>query len=175
MKRIFALILALLLIGSAAFAAVPDISGCSDDELRQLIDLARNRLYVNALSVEKDAVLVEQDGIKLYLTGEYMTSFSKSWGFLYVNCVIVNNNAFEAKVGIENCSINGWDAYGDGTSSCAAGKKKKVELTFSLYDADISSLDDLEDITFNFYTYNSDSHKRIATLPEMTFTRDSFK
>lgn len=174
MKKLLALILALILSCSVAFAAVPDISGCTDAELQQLIDLARNRLYVNALKIEKDAVLVDRDGILLYMTGEYHT-----WGssnvYLTINCVLVNNNKFEVSVGFETSSINGWEVYGSGTGSCEAGKKKKVELEFELTDADIKTVEEIEDITFSLYTYNSTDWKTMSKLPEQVFTQDSFK
>ena len=166
MKRFIALSIAFMLILSIpALAAVPDLSGCTDAELRQVIDQARNRLFINALHIEKDAMLVDQDGIMLYLTGDY-----KEWGsstkYLTLYAVLVNSNSFEASVGFDSCSINGWDIYASGTGSCAGGKRKKVELDFNLSDADITKYSEIEDITFRLYTYNNTAWKTISYIPE---------
>ena len=174
MKKLLALILALILSCSLAFAAVPDISGCTDQELQQLIDLARNRLYMNALKVEKDAVLIDQDGILFYLTGEYRLSVGTGYALLYLNGVLVNNNSFEAAVNVEDCAANGWDIGGSGTAGCAAGKKKKVDIFFSVDDADIFKMEDLEELTFTMKISNYDTYRTVATLAPVTFTADSF-
>ncbi len=175
MKKIFALILALILSCSVAFAAVPDISGCTDEELRQLIDLARNRLYVNALKVEKDAVLVDQDGILLYMTGEYIFDYmGPDFCLLRINGVLVNNNSFKAGVYFENCSANGWEIHGPGVVSAQPGKKTKCELTFDFSEAELYQLEGLEDLTFTMHISNSENYKTIFTLESVTFTAASF-
>lgn len=174
MKRLFSCILALLLLCSSALAAVPDLSGCTDEELAALIDLARNRLYRNALKLEKDAVLIDHGGVLLYLTGEYTLSSYSDTCFLYLHCILVNSTSFEASVGCDDCSANGWEIFGMGTGGCQASKKKKVDLSFSLMDADISKLEALEDLSFTLRVYNMDTFDTVFTADPITLTQESF-
>lgn len=175
MKRIICLIFALLLSASCAFAAVPDISGCTDDELRQLIDQARNRLYINALTVEKDAVLVNGDGILLYMTGSYEFKVRSYGTSLSIECVLVNNNTYDIAITVDDASANGWVIGSLGTGTCPAGKKLKSELYFSLDDAEIADLSELEDLTFTLYSFNAETYLTIKSYTPITFTADSFQ
>ena len=106
------------------------------------------------------------------MTGEYKVASSGK--YLYIYCVLVNNNKFEAAVTIDTASINGWEVYGGGTGSCDAGKKKKVELDFCLDDADISSIEEIEDLTFKPYIYNMTDWKTVAYIDPIVFTAASF-
>ncbi len=172
MKRMISCILALLLLCSSALAAVPDISGCTDEELASLIDLARNRLYRNALKLEKDAVLIDQGGVLLYSTGKYTLSSYGDSCSLSLHCVLVNSTSFEVSVSCRDCSANGWEIFAMG-GGCQAGKKKKVDLYFSLTEADITKLEELEDLTFTLQAYNMDTYDTLFNVGPVTLTQES--
>lgn len=112
--------------------------------------------------IAKDAVVFEQNDVQVYLTGE-----SKVWGsdtvYLDLEAVVVNGCSSSVTVSVEECSINGWDIYASGIYDTSAGKKKKDELTFNLSDAEISSIEEIEEIEIAFRVYDSDSYDDLFT------------
>lgn len=163
MKRMIAALLAtLLLLTVCAFAEGTDFASMTDEELHALVDGARNELANRELSATADTVLVDQDGVKVYLTGENRVSSSGT--YLYLEAVVVNDSDKKVSVGVDTSSINGWDVYGGGIGETNSGKKQKGEFSFSLEDADISSYEELEDLEMELYLYDADAYERIGEI-----------
>lgn len=168
MKKLIALILSLLLIGSLALAEA-DFTAMTDDELHALVDGARNELTRRELVTSDKTVLFDQDGISCYLTGNYEI---QEWGegnhVMKLEGVVINNSDVMVTVGIEGCYVNGWEVYGGIIQKTDAGKKQRDTFEIRLYDADIHSYEEIEDIEFTFKVYKSDDYAKIFQLDPIT-------
>lgn len=165
MKRIISLILAMLmLIAGTAFAeATIDFTAMTDEQLHDLINGARNELAKRELAMSADLTLFEQDGVTVYLTGEY-----EIWGsdniYIDFEAVVVNDSDKLVSILVDISSINGWDVYGSGISETSAGKKQKGNLEFLLTDADISTYEEIEEIELSLTIYDSENWETISTV-----------
>ena len=163
MKRLISLVLVLLLM-IPVIAYAEDYSAWETEQLRETQNAIRNELLSRELIAAKDTILIDQDGVKLYLTGDY----EFSGDYLRLNCVLINNTDKEISIDFEAVSINGWEVYGSGTGSVSAGKKKKDTLTFNAADAEVTEYEQIEEIEIKMYIYDSGSWERIATLNTVT-------
>ena len=117
-------------------------------------------------------MLVDVDGVRLYLTGVYDV-----WGegkYIDFAAVMVNGDEGSRGVGIDEAYINGWEVYSSSIGSIDGGKKQKGDLEFKLEDADISSFEEIEEIEIHFYVYNGDTYETLVRLDPVTlhFTAD---
>lgn len=160
-KRILAALLAtLLLLSLCAFAEGMDFASMTDEELHALVDGARNELANRELAATADTVLIDQDDVKVYLTGEHKVSSNGS--YLYMEAVVVNDSDKQISILIDSSSINGWDVFSTGISETNPGKKQKGEFDFSLEDAGISSYEEIEEIEMELYLFDSINYDRIS-------------
>lgn len=163
MKKL-ALILALLMLLSipcSAFAEAPDVSAMTSEELQGLIDAARNELLSRELADGENIVLVDQDGVQVYLTGDYeIEAYSST--YLYMTAVVINNTdhmvGFYAKI----ATINGWDVDFTGTVDVSPGSKKKAKLEWRISDADISTFEEIEEMKLSLQVYDSSTYDEIC-------------
>ena len=171
MKKLFALFLAILMfvaIPCEAFADLPDLAAMADDELQELINAARNELTRRGLKAEENTVLYDQDGIQIYLTGKkYVEDYGDS-SELYVEVVIINDSDNDIGILMDSATINGWEIYGWGTDDISAGKKKKAEFEFLASDADVFSIEEVEDLEMKMNIYDCNSYDTIARLDPVT-------
>ena len=163
-KFITLMLICILLLGCTAIAeSAVDFTAMTDDQLHQIIDGARNELTKRELNMSADLVLIEQDGVTVYLTGEY-----ELWGsdnvYIDFEVVVVNDSDKTVSILVDAASINGWDVYGSGVSDTSAGKKQKGTLEFLLTDADISTYEEIEDIELTLTIYDSDEWETISDV-----------
>ena len=169
MKKILVLVLAALLALCGVATAEADYSAVSDDELHTVIDAARNELARRELTASADTVLFDQDGVQCYLTGNYEV---KEWGegkhVMQLEAVVINDTDVTVNVSIEACYVNGWEVYGGLIQKTDPGKKQKDTFEIRLFDADIHSYEEIEDIEFTFKVANSDDYSVIYKLDPIT-------
>lgn len=92
MKKI-ALLLLLSLALSTACAEGLDFSSMDDAQLHTIIDSARNELAMRELVMSENVVLFEQDGVSVYLTGEYETmEYDSENLYMLLKAVIINDS-----------------------------------------------------------------------------------
>lgn len=162
MKKIFACLLAALLLISitTTIAEEMDFASMSDDELHALVDGARNELAKRELSAAEDTVILEQDGVNVYLTGnKEIQDYSNE---LQIEAVVVNDTNKNISVIIDSASVNGWNVFGSGISTTTAGKKQKGSFWLYLDGADVSALEEVEDVELSLYLYDDDSYETIG-------------
>lgn len=159
MKRLFAVIISIMLLFGIAYAE--DYSNMTDEELYLIQDSVRNELLKRKLASEGNILLLDADGISVYLTGEYDYDYS---GKLNLNAIVVNDTDREFAVYTE-LSVNGWDVYSNSASLEAnPHKKNKAHLTISIKDAEISTYEEVQEIEFRIsYWFKDDNmnHKKI--------------
>ena len=161
MKKL-ALILVMLLVFASACAEGLDFASMDDATLHSIVDSARNELTKRELNAGENTVLFEQEGVTVYLTGEYETE-EYDTVYLSLNAVIVNDSDKTVWISTDSLSVNGWDVYSYGLPDTTAGKKQKCELEFCISDAEISSYDELEEIEVVFSLVDSDTYETFST------------
>lgn len=165
-KKLFAVLLAAIifvLIPAEAFAEAPDFSTLTDEELHELINGARNELKKRELNAEGGMLFFEQDGVTVYLTGDYKV-YGTDEMFIEFAATIVNDSDYDVNIQVDSVVMNGWDVYGSGASGITAHHKKKDGFSLCLTDADIRTFEEIEEIEFNLYLYDSAAWKRISTI-----------
>ena len=154
-KTLCALLTLVILLGVAlpleAFADSPDVSSMTTEELHELINAARNELTARELNAEGETVLFDQDGVKVYLTGNY-TIESYDWAtYIYLEAVVINDTDSTIDVFFVSSTVNGWDVDNIGIGEITTGHKKKGNFELTISDAEINSYEEIEDAEFVFY------------------------
>ena len=171
MKKILALVMVLVCVFCWSFACAEglDFASMSDEQLQAIIDGATEELANRKGSNVADGVLIDQDGVKLYLTGKH-----EVWGYdshyLSLEAVVENNMDCGISIDFESVSINGWEVYGSGIFDTGSGKKQKAEIDLLLSDAEISTYEEIEEIEFVFKMFDSDTFKTIKKFDPVVLT-----
>ena len=161
MKKVFVLVLSLILLVSlfpvAAFAAFADFASLSDDELMAELNQIRAELVKRAEIKEGKQVLAEVDGLTVMLKGE--PEWNKSYNGTHcitLTVTVVNSSEKAMAIRTDDCYVNGWKVRTSFNSQLEAGTKTKdIIYIYSVdEDADLESLEDLEDIKFIFLTFD---------------------
>ncbi|MBR2700162.1 MAG: hypothetical protein IKE76_16400 [Clostridia bacterium] len=105
----------------------------------------------NALQIAEGTVILDQEGVRVTLTGKVDT-----FGTMMMLEVIVENNRTEdIYVNVSGSSINGWDVFGVGIADISAGKKKKSDLSFNISDASIENPNQIENMEIQLSVANA--------------------
>ena len=168
MKRLLGLLFAVLFIFSIsveAFAELPDFTSLTDEELHALVDGARNELKARELVINEKTVLLNQEGVQIYLTGPYEVEAQSYSNYTTISfeAVVVNDTDKKINVSFESSSVNGWDVDNSGILEISAGKKKKGNLKLRISDADITTYEEIEDIELVFKVWDDDTWNTMFT------------
>lgn len=155
-KMLAALLAAVLLLGACALAEA-DYSALSDAELHAMIDGARNELAKRELVAEDKAVILEQDGVTVYLTGDIVFEYN----FLKIGVVVVNDSDKTITLLLDEASVNGWTLNAVGVSETPSGKKQKGTLQFLVSDGEIESAEEVEDIEAVFKLWDANEYETV--------------
>ena len=166
MKKFLTVLLALLLLCSSCLAEGLDYASMTDAQLHDIVDAARNELTKRELV----AVLSEQDGVTVYMTGDYTIRESSISDdiWLKINIVVVNDSGRDVGIDTVNPSVNGWDVSASILSTTTKGKKSKQELTLNVKDAEVKSLDEIEELEIAFRMFDGETYKTFAEVPAIT-------
>ena len=143
-----------------AFAELTDFSSMTEEELHELINGARNELTLRELVFDKDTVLIDQDGVKVYLTGNYKVNefyYPDDLVSVTFEAVIINETDTTISVNFDSATVNGWDVSYNGIGDITAGHKKKDNLELYISEADITTYEEIEEVIFDLYVYDSDN------------------
>ena len=108
MKRLVALVLASIMLFSVAVAYADDYSSLSDEQLIEQLNAIRNELVSRGFKAEKNRVLLEKNGIQVYINGDPVIK-REQWSdteYLYIPIVIINNTDKVIMCAIDNTSEN---------------------------------------------------------------------
>lgn len=155
MKKLCALLLALLLIGSIALAEQLDFASMTDEELNAIISSAQEEL--NSRNGGDDTEYwYNENGITVYPAGA--TKFTDI-GHMYQYAVAVENNTDKTISLSTDCVVNGWAVMSTGIQDVAPGQSKKDFISMFASDIGVEGEDDVEtfDISIEIYDdeYNS--------------------
>ena len=142
----------------------------SDEALQNIILRARLELIkrdVQALS--ENTTIVDCNGIQVIFLGTYnMKEYSEK--YVYMDCVIINENDFKVSFSFENIHINGWSHIDHtGLSSVEANGKAKESIGFSISDAMLENVNELEDLNFTILVRNEQFEAIISQDVNISF------
>lgn len=160
---IFAVLLSVVL-STIVYAQDTDYSSLSDDELREIIQSARDELDRRKTAEDGNKILYDKDGIQVYFTGETSrtsTISDATYEKLNMETVVINNSDKNISVSFTDCSINGWETEAGGVHDISAGKKKKDMVGFNLTLADITEAEEIDDIEYTLRIYDNDTYDDI--------------
>lgn len=160
---IFTVLLSVVL-ATIVFAQDTDYASLSDEELRGIIQSARDELDRRKTAEEGNTILYDKDGIQVYFTGEssYNISISDAtYDILNMETIVINNSDKNISVSFSDCSINGWETKAGGVQDISAGKKKKDMVDFNLTLADITKKEEIDDIEYTLLIYDNDTYDDI--------------
>ena len=150
MKKLFVIMLAVLLLFSAACAE--DFSGMTDEELYNYINLARTELLSRKAKTDEKVYVVNDDNIEIYLTGKKKMDYD---GFK-LEIVFINKTDKDLGAHFTHTVVNGWETSSSTfINLIGAGKKIKDEIEINLEDADLSDYKEIEDMEFEIRIYDS--------------------
>lgn len=155
MKKLFAIVLVLaMFLPAAVLADLPDVTALSDQELKDLVSAASAELMSRNASDPEGTLLYEYEGARIYQTGPAEINFL---GYLEIPVVVYNDMDIGISFGMDNVICNGWEIDGSGASASAKAKKKDA-MSFSVSDADITSIDQIESLRFKWTVANTETY-----------------
>lgn len=165
MKKTLAIFLSLIFLLCAGTVFAEDYSSYSDSDLYAVIDAARAELQNRKIATDEKPVIMEADGVTVTMSGTPTCEESYSGGKkLIVKIVAVNSGAKDISFMLDEFYVNGWKVSCLESGTVGAGKKAKLEMTFYDVDemAELSTIEQLEDLEFHWYTYNPETYKTIT-------------
>lgn len=163
MKKLITIVLALaMILPAVAMADLPDVSGLSDQELKDLIAACSTELRERNTTEPEGILLFEYEGARIYQTGKAEINIL---GYLQIPVAIYNDSDTNLSIGVDNVVCNGWDIMGIGEGA-SAHAKKKGDLNFTVDDADVTSVDQIESLRFIWTVTNTDNYRFIYKQQE---------
>ena len=157
-KKIIVIIMIFCLIFPCGFAE-QNYTLMTNEELHQVIDLARNELFTREMLYSENQLLFEDENISLYFTGNYQVDGYEDFWYITFEVILINNSEIEMWLGSEEAYINGWKVSSGMIEETLAGKKQKGWLDFTLSDANIYSFEEIEDIEFSYYFVEAENYE----------------
>lgn len=175
-KRIICSLLAFLLLTTTllpapAFADAPDFSTMPTEEIQAIIAAARAELLSRQIAEDGNIVLIDQDGIKLYLTGEHNIQASGANTVdLFFEAVVINDSDAPIQLSYKQATVNGWNTGFFSMNNIPAGTKTKATIGYRISDAGISTFEEVEEIATVFYISNASTWQEIFSTDLITIT-----
>ncbi len=171
MKRMFSLILAILLLVPCAFAEGIDYSSMSADELREVIVQARAALAEKEAPFNDKCVVYDENDVRVTLTG---IREEDSTGWVYFDITVVNKSKNDYTITFDDLYINGWQIKLGSFSvqEVMAGKNAKGHLTFLKLseEAEVTKIEEIQDFSFTIRLVDPSSYKTVAQTEAQTIT-----
>ena len=167
MKKLFTLILTLIMVTSSAVFATPEtinLYTMTKEELKDLIERAQDELFKFGVK-EAGALLLEYKDIVVTFEGAEYGTFG-----LEFNLVIENNGKRDVTVSADKMYVNGWQVTPWIHAEVGSGKKNRTSIT--VYNAEdragVSSVGDLDNVEFVLKISNPDTYRTIYESGKIT-------
>lgn len=163
MRKLFTLVLALtLVLPVLALAELPDVTGMSDQELKDLIAACSAELTARNANDPEGTLLFDAGGMRMYQTGEaYIDN-----GILRIPVIIYNDLDERAAISLEDEKCNDCDITGNGGAETKAKSKKKAEMYFFVADANVKEITDITSLSFRWTVFSMESRKTLYEQKE---------
>lgn len=171
---IIALVAGILISGAGFFiyfrlAAKADGQNEESNLQESVVDRAADDIsaeQMNNTNADGEIILLDDNGVTVYLTGEY-----ESWGdrsadyYLSLDAIIINNSSYPIRV-ICDCWINNeWQlAGGAATSGTVIKPGKKTSDGFGILTdgTDVFELSDIESLELEVVAYDADTYEDVT-------------
>ena len=157
MKRYLTFALALfLVVALLPIVSFADYSSMTDDELLAELNLIRVELTKRADSKEEKQVLADVDGITVTYNGSPRLENTFMGLCLILPVTITNSGKKSMSIRLDDSYINGWKVGYTFLEELDPGMKAKGEISLENVDndAELVSLDALEDVKLVFLTFD---------------------
>lgn len=161
MKRIAAILLTLMMI-MTSIALADDYSSMSNDDLLAIINSARTELLKRELALTPDQIFIENDKVSMYLDKKDI-EFTSS-GTLKIPVILVNNTENEISFQIDSLMVNGWECSGSIGNIQTSGKKRATIDLYCGKGAEVTSIEEIEDIKVAFLAFNMNTFEYEAKM-----------
>ncbi len=170
MKKVFAILLAAMLLCGTCVAEGLDYASMTDEQLHAVVDAARNELATRELVAGGKVLLFDQEGVQVYLTGDFTADAfaTDTMRFMRAPVIVINNSEKNINVSIDSMSVNGWEVNSAGFSKISAGKKQKDELYFNAVETDVEAVEGIETIEITFKLSDADTFMFFAEIDPIT-------
>ena len=159
MKRLAVSFFALVLILTSV-AIAEEYKTMSNDDLYALINAVRTELLSRELSLTPDQIFIENDKVAMYMDKKDI-EFTRS-GTLEIPVVLVNNTENEISFQIDSLMVNGWECMGIIDNIKTSGKKRATIDLYCGRGAEVTSIEEIEDIRVTFSAFNMDTFEDAA-------------
>lgn len=164
MKKLIATILIIVMLPIVALADLPDVTGMTDQELKDLISACSQELRARN-TVEPDGILLfDAGGMRMYQSGD---AYIDQQGMLCVPVIICNDLDENAAISLEDETCNGWDIFSQGGAETKAKSKKKAEMYFWVNDANVTDISQIESLRFRWTVFSMDSVETLYEAEEI--------
>ena len=154
MKKLVCLVFAMAVMFSVAFADF-DFSGMTESEILDVINTGRNALVI---AEAENALLVFDTGAGVTLIFNGLND-RISAGYASINVTIINDSDTDYVFSGDEMYVNGWQCDDLIISKVNAHRRMNDTWSFRMRDANISSLDEVEDIEIYFTIYPDGSSR----------------
>ena len=148
MKRILAILVALIVAACTSAIAETDVKSMTNEELLSLMRQCSAEL--RARHQTKEGVLVfDAEGFRIFQTGDaYLQN-----GRIEVPVVCYNDTDTMASINPVFITCNGVTVQGFGLTNVTAGASMEYRLDFATADLKLESLDDVYELNFQWQAY----------------------
>ena len=164
MKKLIATILIIVLLPIVALADLPDVTGMTDQELKDLISACSQELRARNTVAPDGILLFDAGGMRMYQSGD---AYINQQGMLCVPVIICNDLDENAAINLEDETCNGWDIFSQGGAETKAKSKKKAEMYFWVNDANVTDISQIESLRFRWTVFSMDSVKTLYEADEI--------
>lgn len=169
MKKFVSIVMVLVLLYSVSFAEEIDWANMSDDAIQSIIDAGRNELIKRQPVFGEKVMLIDQDGLQVYLTGKYdYLDYGEDSQYFQLEVVYINDSDTRQAISIDDVYVNGWSIYGGVLSAIDPGKKVKDTLGFDVTDAEITAYEDIQEIQLSFHSYSDETYDTLSVFGPVT-------
>lgn len=151
-KRLAIFVLLLSLFSNLAFAEL-DVSSLTDEELKAIISKCSDELRSRHTTQEDGVLLFNQGGMRLYQIGEAEIN---PRGRINIPVMIYNDLEISASLNPVSVICNGIAVNGYCGSSLPPQSKSEAMLDFSTENLGLTSINDVESLTFGWSIYSLD-------------------
>ncbi len=166
MKKLLVLMLAGLLLTGIAFAEGLDYTAMSEADLQAIITSTRNELVRRDCVLSDETVFLDSENCKVYRDSGKEIYFNN--GSLRIPVILVSEAPEEVSFQFDSVLVNGWDCSGMIGNISAAGKKRD-ELKINCAGAEVSQVEEIEDIKMVVIAFNMGTFQREGESEPLTF------
>ena len=163
MRRLLSVLMVLCVIAgmgyTGAAAESADYAGMTIEELLSLNGIIQKELHLRQTEIAPDVMLIDYEGVTVYLTGKHEFSNGIGTPFFRMEFVIVNNTDHKVSVSIDSPEVNGWVVSTTLIAAIDPGTKKRDKLVFNCEGAAISTFEEIEQVNFKLSLKNMEDHK----------------